>query len=98
MLHRAIDEAEHLEVVEDVTDGRDLPRAIAKFDPQWVIVSAPFRSHFHSWTRQYPTVRFIFLSPDENRIGLKWQVAYKEYADLSLHDFIQILEKDLQSA
>jgi hypothetical protein len=93
LFHHAIDKVDHLEVVQDVADSRDLPQAIARFDPQWVIISTPFRVDSHSWTQQYPSVGFLFLSPLENRIQLKWQGSYQEYADLSLSDFIDILER-----
>jgi DNA-binding NarL/FixJ family response regulator len=97
MLRRVIDKTDHLEVVREVTDGRELPQAIEKFDPEWVIISTPFRSRAHSWVPEYPSVRFIFLSPSENRIKMKWQTSYEaNYSDLSLKDFIQMLEKDLQ--
>lgn len=96
MLHRAIDRADHLEVVQEVTDGSDLPQAIAMGEPHWVIISTPYHTHAHSWIDQYPSVHFIFLSPHENHLRLKWQTSYEEYADLSLNDFIRILEKDLQ--
>ena len=97
MLHQVINKADHLEVVEEVTDYKKLPEAIEKFDPEWIIVSSPFSNPSHGWIHAYPSVRFVFLSPTENYIKMKWQASYDEnYSDLSLKDFIQILEKDLQ--
>jgi DNA-binding NarL/FixJ family response regulator len=97
MLHRVIEKADHLEVIGEVTDHKDLPRVIEKFDPEWVIVSTPFSQPSHSWIQEYPSVRFMFLSPHENSVKMKWHMAYEEnYSDLSLKDFIYILEKDLQ--
>jgi hypothetical protein len=97
ILQRVINKADQLEVVREVTDAKDLPEVIEKLDPEWVIVTMPFSHHAHSWIDEYPSVRFIFLSPNENHIKVKWHMSYEEnYSDLSLKDFIHILEKDLQ--
>ena len=97
MLHRVIDKVDHLEVVREVTDYKDIPGMIKQFDPEWVIVSTSFNDHSYHWIKEYPSVRFIFLSPNENYVKMKWQTAYEEnYSDLSLKDFIHILEEDLQ--
>ncbi len=46
---------------------------------------------------EYPSVRFIFLSPSQNNVKMKWQTFHEEeYSDLSLKEFIHILERDLQ--
>lgn len=101
MLHRVIDKEDHLEVVQEVLRYNDLPVAIQRFNPEWVIVSLPFSRYAHRWVdtyvKDYPSVRFLFLSPESNSIKMKWQTSYEEdVANLSLKDFIQILEKDLQ--
>ena len=101
MLHRVIDKADHLEVIQEVADHEQLALAIEKFDPEWVIVSSPFKGYpdnrINSCLSLFPSVRFIFLAPGENHIKMKWQTSYEEeYSDLSLKDFIKILEKDLQ--
>jgi hypothetical protein len=101
MLHRVINKTDHLEVVREVPNHEDLPSAIERFDPAWVIASLPFRNQADRWIdscmADYPSVRFIFLSPDRKHIKMKWQTAYEEdYLDLSLREFIRILEKDLQ--
>ena len=101
MLHRVINKADHLEVVQEVLNQEELPFAIARFDPAWVIVSLPFSHHTHDWINDYvvsyPSVRFIFLSPDHRGIKMKWQTSGEEdLTNLSLVDFIQFLEKDLQ--
>lgn len=96
MLHHAINKADHLEVVGEVTDYKDILGAIEKFDPEWVIVSTSFSDRFYSSVHENPSVRFLFLSPDKNEIK-KWQASYEEnYSGLSLKDFIYLLEKDLQ--
>jgi len=42
-------------------------------------------------------VRFIFLSPRNSILKIKWQTEYEEdLKNLSLKGFIGILEKDLQ--
>ena len=97
MLHHAIDKADHLEVVGELTDYQDVPGIVEKFDPAWVVIPASFSHRFHSWVEAYPSVCFIFLAPSKNHIKMKWQSAFEEnYSDLSLKDLIHILEKDLQ--
>jgi hypothetical protein len=101
MLHRVINKADHLEVVQEVPNHEELPFAIERSDPAWVIVSLPFSHHTQDWINDcvanYPAVRFIFLSPDNRSIKMKWQTSYEEdLTNFSLGDFIQFLEKDLQ--
>ncbi|HLO15382.1 MAG TPA: hypothetical protein VK206_11165 [Anaerolineales bacterium] len=101
MLHRVISKAEHLEVVQEVRNHEELPAAIEKFDPEWVILSQPANNNSSSWIAtcmaQYPSVRFVLLSPDNRSIKMKWQASYEEdLTHLSLRDFIHFLEKDLQ--
>ena len=97
MLHRVIDKAEHLEVIREIGDDEALPETIKTLEPEWVIVAASFSDRSHHWTREFPAVGFVFVSPSDNLIKMKCPTAYEEnYADLSLKDFIQILEKDLQ--
>jgi DNA-binding NarL/FixJ family response regulator len=97
MLHHAIGKADHLKVVGELTDYRDIPGAIEKFNPEWVIVSTSFSQRFCNSIHEHPAVRFIFLSPDINDIKMKWQTSYEEnLSGLSLKDFIHILEKDLE--
>lgn len=101
MLHRVIDKADNLQVVDEVPQPEELPSAIERFDPEWVIVSQPYSGHGQSWLQcclaDHPSVRFIFLSPHQNHVKMKWQMSCEEdYPDLSLREFIHILEKDLQ--
>ena len=101
MLQRVINRADHLEVVQEVPNPEELPSAIKRFDPKWVIVSLPDANPLHPWIEScmidHPSVRFIFLSPIQNHVKMKWQTTLEEdYSDLSLKDFINILEKDLQ--
>jgi hypothetical protein len=101
MLHRAIDKADQLEVVQEIPDWDELPLALETFNPAWVIVAQPYSNQPHhrvdSCMEKFPSVRFIFLSPKEDNVKMKWQMLYEEeYSNLSLKDFIHILEKDLQ--
>ena len=101
MLHRVINKADNLEVVQELPNYEELPSAIERFSPAWVIISLPYNLDAQRWINtymsDYPSVRFIFLSPENNSIKMKWQTSYEEdLANLSLKDFIHILEKDLQ--
>jgi DNA-binding NarL/FixJ family response regulator len=101
MLHRVINKADQLEVVQEVPNHEELPFAIERFDPAWVIVSLPENDPAHGqindYIANYPSVRFIFLSPDDKNVRMKWQNSYEEdLTNLSLRDFIDFLEKDLQ--
>jgi len=100
MLHHVIDKADHLEVVQDLPSHEELPSAIERLDPEWVILSVPYNKKAHGWINtcmaDYPSVRFIFLSPMSSTIKLKWQTAYEaDLTNLSLKGFIDILEQDL---
>ena len=101
MLHRAIEKAEHLEVVQEIPGWEELPSALKQFEPEWVIVTQPYSNQSHkpidSCMEDHPSVRFIFLSPTQNHIKMKWQAfCEEEYQDLTLKEFIHLLEKDLQ--
>ncbi len=101
MFHRVINKADNLEVVQEVAHPEELPLAIERFDPEWVIISLSDNNSSHGWINDhmadYPSVRFIFLSPDNSSVKMKWQSSYEEdLTNLSLKDFIHVLEKDLQ--
>lgn len=101
MLHHVLNKADRLQVVDNVLNLEELSSAIEKFEPEWVIVPLPYDVHGQGWLvpclADYPSVRFVFLSPQQNHIKMKWQISYEEdYPDLSLREFIHILEKDLQ--
>ena len=103
MLHRAIDKANHLEVVQEIPDWGELPSALERLHPEWVIVAESYRNPAHnridSCMESHPSVRFIFLSPHQNTIKMRWQTSSEaEYSDLSLKEFIHILEKNLQQS
>jgi DNA-binding NarL/FixJ family response regulator len=101
MLHRVIDKAENLQVVDELSNYEGLHASIKTFDPEWVIVSQPYSNPVRHWLdgcmADHPAVGFVFLSASENNIKMKWQRSVeKEYSDLSLKEFLHILEKDLQ--
>jgi DNA-binding NarL/FixJ family response regulator len=100
-LRRVINRADNLEVVHELPNHEELPSAIERFDPEWVIVTIPYNNGAYGWINDcmadYPSVRFILLSPDNSSIKMKWQTSYEEdLTNLSVKDFIHILEKDLQ--
>ncbi|RPI95166.1 MAG: hypothetical protein EHM40_04105 [Chloroflexi bacterium] len=101
MLQRVINKADNLEVVQEVPKHAELSSAIERLNPEWVIISLPRNNSVNSWVdtcmAEYPYVRFILLSADNRSIIMKWQPSHEEdLTNLSLKDFIQILEKDLQ--
>lgn len=101
MLQRVINRADKLEVVQEILRHEELPSAIERLDPAWVIISLPANQNTSGWINtcmaDYPSVRFILVSPEDNRIKMRWQRSYEEdLTDLSLRDFIHILEMDLQ--
>jgi hypothetical protein len=96
-----INKANNLEVVQEVLDPEDLPAAIERFGPEWVILSLSRHSldsgRLDTCIANHPCVRFILLSPDNQQIKMKWQTSEEEdLTNLSVRDFIQILEMDLQ--
>jgi chemotaxis response regulator CheB len=101
MLQRVINKADNLEVVQEIPNHVELSSAIEQLNPEWVIISLPRNNSVNGWVdtcmAEYPSVRFILLSADNRSIKMKWQPSYEEdLTHLSLRDFIQILERDLQ--
>jgi chemotaxis response regulator CheB len=101
MLHQALDKADHLEVVQEIPNSGELPAALKQFDPEWVVMPLQYNQQAGQWLescmQDYPSVRFIFVPPGQNQITMKWQTSFaQDYSDLSLQEFIHILEKDLQ--
>ena len=100
-LHRALDKSEQLEVVKEVIDPEALSFAIRRFCPDWVIVALPLPDSILNWVSTFlqndRSVRFVFFSDDYRNMTVKWQtVPDEELSDLSLKEFIYLLEKDLQ--
>jgi len=98
---RALDKPEQLEVMHMVLDEEELPFAIQRFCPDWAIVSLPVADSVLDWIGAFiqkdTSVRFIFLSPDNHSIKMNWQTPIEEdISNVSLKQFIYLLEKDLQ--
>ena len=101
MLQRVIGRSGNLEVVQEMPSDEELPSAIERLDPECVILSLPRHGNADNWINAcmtaHPYLRFIFFSPDSRSINMKWQASYEQdLTNLSLNDFLQILEKDLQ--
>jgi DNA-binding NarL/FixJ family response regulator len=101
MLHRVINKAPHLEVVQELANHEELPSAIDQLDPEYVILSVPDNRNEQNWIitcmANHPLTRFVFLSPESSTIKLIWPARYEEdLTNLSLKGFIDILAKDLQ--
>jgi hypothetical protein len=102
MFQRALDKAEGLEVVQEIINNEELPFAIQRFCPDWVILSLPISDSLLNWISIFmqsdPSVRFILLSEDRPNITMRWQMtSEQDLSDISLKEFIYVLEKDLQN-
>lgn len=97
MLKRILFKSEHLEVVREVTDQKELPFVIEHTNPEWVILSLSLDNGVPAWVDTFmathPSVRFMALAADGSKIKMKWlEVHEQELNGLSLNDLIQILE------
>lgn len=100
-LQRVIDKSERLEALQEPSNHEALTAAIERLDPDWVIVSSYTNKNGYtridSYPGVYPTVGFIFLYPELHTVKLKQQTIYEEdLTNLSVNDFIQLLENDLE--
>ena len=98
MLKRIFFKSDHLEVIQEVIDPKELPSVIEHRQPEWVILSLAFDNGVPAWVdgfmASHPSVRFMAISADGSRIKLKWLEAHEqELNGLSLNDLIKILEK-----
>jgi chemotaxis response regulator CheB len=101
MFHRVIDRAAHLEVVREIQNSDEMLFAIQRFCPDWVIVSFPLSDFaldcISASIQSDPSVRFIFFSEDHHSLKIDWQMTSEaEMSNVSLKEFIHILEKDRQ--
>jgi hypothetical protein len=101
MFQRVLNKNDRLEVVQEIMVDEELPFAIQRLCPDWVIVSLPLPDPILNWISAFMqndlSVRFVFFSEDYRNITMKWQTAFqRDLSDLSLKEFIYILEKDLQ--
>ena len=85
MLNRALLRADHLKVVKEITDHRNLPSAIERYDAEWVIMSLPIDSKVPEWVDAYmiehPPVRFIAVSSDGSQVKMRWLESHEEELD-----------------
>ena len=102
MLHRVLAKAKQLEV-EEIANPGELAPAIDRLDPEWVILTSPHHDHapdpasLDAWLLHYPSVRFVILSPDYSSMRARSPDSREEdLRQLSLRDFIHVLEQDLQ--
>jgi chemotaxis response regulator CheB len=101
MFHRVIDQADHLEVVREVQSSDEILFAIQRFCPDWVIVSFPVSDFvlncISASIQSDPSIRFVFFSEDYRSLKIDWPMSSEsEISDVSLKEFIHILQKDLQ--
>lgn len=97
MLKRILFRSDRLEVVQEVTDQKELLSVIEHTSPEWVIVSLSFDDSVPPWVDNFmvshPSVRFMALATDGSKIKMKWlEVHEQELEGLSLNDLIHILE------
>ena len=97
MLKRILYKSEHLDIVREVIDQKELPSVIEHTQPEWVILSLSFDNGVPAWVdgfmASHPSVRFMALAADGSKIKLKWlEVHEQELNGLSLNDLIKILE------
>lgn len=101
MFQHVLNKRESIEVVGEISDEKELPLTIQRFCPDWVIISLPISNPIQNWIstsmQNDPSIRFLFFSDDYRNITIKWEMASEQIlADLSLKEFIYILEKDFQ--
>jgi hypothetical protein len=96
MLNRILHKAENLEVVQEITDHKNLQKEIDKSDAEWVIMSLPVNHGLPEWVGHYivdhPHVRFMAVANDGSWVKTKWLESHEEELDnLTLKDLIHIL-------
>lgn len=96
MLNRILHKTENLEVVQEITNHKQLPTEIEKSDAEWVIMSLPVDRHMPDWVDNYivdhPSVRFMAVANDGSWVRTKWLEYHEEELDnLTLRDLIHIL-------
>lgn len=97
MLKRIIHKTRDLELLEEITDQRELPVVIEHSRPAWVILSLPYDNKIPAWVESYisehPSVRFMAIASDGSKIKMKWLEIHEQELDgISLHDLLRILQ------
>src|ERR1051325_10066043 len=99
MLKRIIHKSQNLELIEEITDVKDLPAVIEHTKPEWVIISLSYDNAVPAWVDGYiaghPSVRFMAVATDGSTIKMKWSEIHEQELDsLSLDELLHILEKN----
>jgi DNA-binding NarL/FixJ family response regulator len=97
LLKRVFIKSEHLAVVREVTDQKELPSAIEHSNPAWVVVSLAYDNGIPSWVDGFlaihPSVRFLAVASDGSKVKMKWlEIHEQELNGLSLSELLRILE------
>lgn len=97
MFRSVIERAADLEVVHEVSRPEDLLPAIQRFCPDWVIVSLPLPQELQDLISTFlqvdSSVRFIFLSPDQQTIQWKQNlISDVDLSNASVRQFIYLLQ------
>ncbi|NJC98624.1 MAG: hypothetical protein FIB03_20210 [Anaerolineae bacterium] len=99
MLNRILIKADHLEVVQEISDHTSLPAALEQHEAEWVIMSLPADKKIPEWTdtfiKKHPLIRIMAFSSDGSWIKMKWLESHEEdLTDLSLKELIHVLENN----
>ncbi len=98
-LQRVIEKADQLEALQELPTPQELPSTIERLAPDWVIISARAGKKGHtridSYPAEFPAVRFICFDPESHTIKMKWQTAREDLTNLSVNDFLHLLERDV---
>lgn len=99
MLNRILLKADHLDVVQQVTNLEDLPAAIRQQDAEWIILSMPADNKIPDWTdaylQEHPFVKIMTVSPDGSKVKMKWlDKREQDFPNPTLQELINILEEN----
>ena len=98
---RVIDGTGSLEVVQETSNPIELSSIIQRFEPEWVFLFSSDSKHgdnqLDTCVIRFPSVRFVVLEPDYRSLKIRFGTFYEQdITKLSLHEFIDILERDPQ--
>lgn len=99
MLNRILLKTQHFNVIQEISEYKNLPLAIEQHNVGWVIISLPQDDRALEWIdtfmMKHPLVRFLAVSPDGSHVKIKWMEQHEEKINNpSLEDLIQILESE----
>lgn len=100
MLCKVIDRSDHLEMVQEVSNDKILPRSVEQSQAEWMILSLTSGKTFPGWVDEYlanhPSIRCLAIFLDKNKVALKSLGHEEELEDLSLQQLMHILESHPQ--